>query len=124
MQHAPFRVLFVDDNDDIRSLIKEWLSIFNCEVATAESIASALASAQSATFDIYVLDAQLSDGTGAELCKKIREFDGMTPIIFYSGETLGRLQSALACGAQGCVMKPGLDGLQKAIFRAVNTVAA
>ncbi len=124
MQHAPLHILFVDDNDDIRFLVKEWLSIFNCEVATAESMVSALALAHSETFDVYVLDAQLPDGTGAELCQKIREFDRMTPIIFYSGETPERLQSDMACGAQGCVMKPGLDGLQKAIFCAVNTVAA
>ncbi len=124
MQHAPLHILFVDDNDDIRFLVKEWLGMFNCEVATAESMVSALASAQSGSFDIYILDTRLPDGSGAELCKKIRKFDCTTPIIFYSGETPERLQSAMACGAQGCVMKPELDGLQKAIFRAVNTVNA
>lgn len=121
MQNTP-RILFVDDHDDTRFMIKFWLAQFNYEVATAENMASGLQLAQSEPFDLYLLDTRLPDGSGTELCAKIREFDRATPIIFYSGETRERLHSLLECGAQDCVMKPELDGLRQAIFRVMNAV--
>ena len=124
MQHVSPRILFVDDHDDTRFMVKVWLTQFNYEVATAESMASGIHLAQSESFDLYVFDTRLPDGSGIELCEKIREFDPATPIIFYSGDTPERLRSILTYGAQDYVMKPELDGLQKAIFRAMNTIQA
>jgi DNA-binding response OmpR family regulator len=121
VQNTP-HILFVDDNEDIRFMVKAWLTRFNYEVATADSIESGLRIAQSAPFDLYLLDTRLPDGTGNELCAKIREFDLQTPIIFYSGDVPERLSSVLECGAQEVVMKPELDGLQSAIFRVMNNV--
>jgi DNA-binding response OmpR family regulator len=120
MQNLPPRILFVDDHEDTRFMVKLWLGNSNYEVATAESIASGLELAQSEPFDLYLLDTRLPDGSGKELCEKIREFDSTTPIIFYSGETPEQLHSAMKCGAQDWVMKPELDGLQAAILRAMN----
>lgn len=123
MQNIP-RILFVDDHADTRFMMKLWLSEFSSEVATAESMASGLRMAQSEPFDLYVLDTIFPDGSGKELCEKIREFDPKTPIIFYSGDSPQRLRSALECGAQDSVMKPELDGLRKAIIRGMSTAYA
>ena len=114
------RILFVDDNADIRFMIKEWLSQFNYEVATAESMAEGLRLAKVEPFDLYILDARLPDGRGTELCIKIREFDRATPIIFYSCETQEQLRSELKCAAQEYVLKPEFDDLEKAILRAMK----
>jgi CheY-like chemotaxis protein len=114
------RILFVDDHEDTRFMVKTLLGMSNYEVSTAGSMARGLQLAQSESFDLYVLDTNLPDGSGTELCEKIREFDARTPIIFFSGETPRSLGSALACGAQDCVMKPELDGLQRAISRAMS----
>ncbi len=114
------RILFVDDNADIRFMIKEWLSLFNYQVATAESMADGLRLAKIDPFDLYILDTRFPDGRGTELCKKIREFDRATPIIFYSGETPKQLRSDLKYGAQEYVMKPEFDDLEKAILRVVR----
>jgi CheY-like chemotaxis protein len=116
------RILFVDDNADIRFMIKEWLSQLNYEVATAESMADGLRLAKINPFDLYILDTRFPDGRGTELCTKIREFDRSTPIIFYSGETPKQLRSDLKYGAQEYVMKPEFDELEKAILRAVKPV--
>ena len=124
MQHVTPRILFVDDHDDTRFMVKVWLTRFNYEVATAENMASGIHLAQSESFDLYVFDTRLPNGSGTELCEKIREFDRQTPIIFYSGDTPERLRSGSTCGAQDYVMKPELDGLQKAIFRAMNAMQA
>jgi CheY-like chemotaxis protein len=119
MQNIP-RILFVDDHEDTRFMIKFWLAQFNYEVETAASLAIGLTMAQKGSFDLFVFDSIFPDGTGAELCRQIRAFDSRTPIIFYSGDTPERLRSAVECGAQASVMKPELDGLRKAIFRAIN----
>ncbi len=118
------RILFVDDHDDTRFMIKEWLSQFSYEVATAENMADGLRLAKVEPFDLFILDLRLPEGRGTELCIKIREFDRMTPIIFYSGEAPEELHSEMKCGVQECVMKPEFDELQKAILRAVKTVRA
>lgn len=124
MQQPPQRILFVDDHEDTRFMVKTWLGASNYEVATAASMASGLRLAHSEAFDLYLLDTRLPDGSGTELCAKIREFDPTTPIIFFSGESPERLHSALTCGAQAWVMKPELDGLRQAISHAMNTLRA
>ena len=122
MQNTTPRILFVDDHEDTRFMVKTWLATSNYEVATAGSIASGLQLAQSGLFDLYLLDTRLPDGSGAELCEKIREFDLKTPIIFYSGDAPEQMSAALKCGAQDWVVKPELDGLRAAIFRAMSAV--
>ena len=110
----------MDDDDDTRFMVKEWLSQFNYEVATAANMADGLRLAQIEAFDLYILDSRLPDGRGTELCVKIREFDRTTPIIFYSGDTEEQLRSELKCAAQEYVMKPEFDDLEKAILRVVR----
>jgi DNA-binding response OmpR family regulator len=62
-----------------RLMVEMWLAKYNYDVATAESIiAGGLRLAQSERFDLYVLDTNLSDGKGTELCAKIRRFDPLT----------------------------------------------
>ncbi|HYY57772.1 MAG TPA: response regulator [Pyrinomonadaceae bacterium] len=124
MLNTPSRILFIDDHADTCYMVKAWLGLANYEVATAQSMARGLQLARSEPFDLYLLDTRLPDGSGRELCEKIREFDRTTPIIFYSGDAPDQLDSALECGAQDYVMKPELDGLQKAIFRAMNSIRA
>lgn len=115
------RILFVDDNEDLRFMVKTWLSMHGYEVKTAESLASGLHQARSEVFDLYLLDADLPDGRGRELSDRIREFDRATPIVFYSGESPARRGKSVKCDLQDYVMKPGLEDLRKAIFRAINT---
>ncbi|HEV2914884.1 MAG TPA: response regulator [Pyrinomonadaceae bacterium] len=119
-ENAPSRILFIDDHADTCYMVKEWLGMSNYEVATAQSMASGLQLARSEPFDLYLLDTRLPDGSGRELCEKIREFDLKTPIIFYSGETPEQLRSVLACGAQDYVRKPELEGLRTAVSRAMS----
>lgn len=124
MQNITPRILFVDDHEDTCLMVNLWLARYGYQVATAESFATALDIARNEIFDLYVFDTRLPDGTGADLCRRIREFDSITPIIFYSGETPEKLRSALASGAQDFVVKPELDGLRDAISRQMSRAAA
>jgi two-component system OmpR family response regulator len=115
-------ILYVDDHEDTRVLIMTWLGGMGYEVVPADCARQALILAKARKFDLYLLDSRLVDGSGIELCEKLREFDKTTPVIFYSGDHPARMKEALECDVQGYVMKPGFDALPKALGRALNVV--
>ncbi|HEX8457248.1 MAG TPA: response regulator [Pyrinomonadaceae bacterium] len=116
MQNNNIRVLFADDHEDIRLLVTTLLGASGYQVVTADGVASALALAHSEAFDVYLLDNKLPDGTGQELCERLREFDRDTPVVFFSGDAFdGDRQRALSAGAQGYVEKPNVSALPRAI---------
>ena len=118
------RILYVDDHEDMRYLISTWLGAAGYAVVTADGAASGLRAAREQTFDLYLLDSRFTDGTGRDLCEKIREFDQTTPIVFYSGKTTEQLQEELSCRAQDFVMKPELDALPRVIDSAIRDASA
>lgn len=117
------RILFVDDHDDTRALIVRLLSHWGYEVKAAGSVEEGIRLARGGGFDLYLLDSRFGSLSGADLCESIREFDAVTPIVFYSGDHPSRLKEALECNAQGFVMKPGFDELPKEIERALQSPA-
>jgi two-component system, OmpR family, manganese sensing response regulator len=114
------RILFVEDHDDTRSMIRHLLGHRGYQVETAGSANQGLELAQNEPFDLFLLDYQLGDGSGKELCEKIREFDSDTPILFFSASHPKIQQDAVECGAQGFVLKPDIDALHGEIERALT----
>lgn len=107
MQLQPPRVLYIEDHADTRELVTLLLSQKNYEVVTGDSIESGIALAVAGNFDLYLLDSWLPDGSGLDLCQKIREFDQNTPILFYSAAAYASdRELALQCGAQAYMIKP------------------
>jgi DNA-binding response OmpR family regulator len=103
----PPRVLYIEDHEDTRELVTLVLEQRRFEVVTGSTIESGIALAGSQHFDLYLLDSWLPDGSGLDLCRKIREFDKATPILFYSAAAyeIDRAK-ALNCGAQAYLTKP------------------
>ena len=106
MKDTP-RVLYIEDHEDTRELVTLVLEQKSYEVVTGATIASGVAQAVSQDFDLYLLDSWLPDGSGLELCRKIREFDKVTPILFYSAAAyeIDRAE-AIKSGAQAYLIKP------------------
>ena len=117
------RILHVDDHGDTTSLLQAMLGEFGYEVVGASSVAEGLMLARTQDFDLYLLDYLFAEGTGRELCERIREFDRETPILFFSGSHPNVQQEALSCGAQGFVMKPDCEGLRREIGRLLGRAA-
>lgn len=93
----------------------------NYEMKSAGTVAETLRLARSESFDLYLLDSRFPDGTGVELCRKLRAFDPLTPILFYSGATFeSDRQRAIDAGAQAYLTKPSIDGLVETITSLVN----
>lgn len=114
------RILFAEDHADTRDLLAALLGTQGYETATASNLEEALARARDGEFDLYLLDYIYKDGTGVDLCKRIREFDSDTPILFFSGAHPKLQRDALNCGAQGFVLKPDFDGLHREIRQALR----
>ncbi len=72
-------------------------------------------------FDAFLFDSWMPGVSGVGLCKRIREFDPHTPIIFFSGAaSQGDIDQALAAGAQAYITKPAdfedvVDAIRSAI---------
>lgn len=94
------RVLHVDDDPDIRLMISASLQEFGYVVATAGSNAEALTLVEELKFDLFILDVRLPDGTGIELCQKIRELQPGVPVLYYSAYASDEEQEAAlsVCG--------------------------
>jgi DNA-binding response OmpR family regulator len=107
MQPVRRKILFVEDHDDTRDLFSIVLDQSNYEVTTSASMAGALRLAEIEKFDLFVLDSLLTDGTGLELCKRIRLTDHLTPILFYSALAYENDKNqAFLSGAQRYLVKP------------------
>ena len=101
------KILLVEDHEDTRDLMVLLLSQLNYDVVTTTTVAGALSLAESFNFDLFVLDSLLSDGTGTELCRQIRQHDATTPILFYSARAFDEdRDEALSAGAQKYLVKP------------------
>lgn len=103
-------ILYIEDHEDTRDLIVMVLMQRGYDVTTSITIEDGVKLAAKNRYDLYLLDSWLPDGSGLDLCRQIREFDGSTPIVFYSAAAyeIDR-EKALSCGAQGYLVKPTLN---------------
>ena len=84
------RVLVVDDESDIASLMRDMLESAGYEVATAESGAVALEMLEMARFDAMVSDLRMPDMDGAALWREVRRLQPPLAqrVLFVTGDTL------------------------------------
>lgn len=110
------RILCVDDNDDTCFMLRTLLGTSGYDVETADGVGEALRLARTERFDLYVIDNRYPDGTGADLCRRLREASPDTPVVIYSGAAYGSdRDEGLAAGATRYVVKPTIDELLKTI---------
>jgi DNA-binding response OmpR family regulator len=107
MEHTKARILHVDDHQDTRLMMAALLQDRGYGVLTAGSVSEALELAKDITFDLYILDVRLPDGTGVELCQKLHETRPGIPILYYSayGDS-AEVESALAICGDAYLKKP------------------
>lgn len=116
------RILYVEDDEDTRELVTYLLARGNYKVLPAENYDDALRLARANQFDLYLIDNWMSGGSGIDLCRKLREFNSWTPILFYSGAAYEcDKQQAFAAGAQGYLVKPAEnDDLVSEVSRLIS----
>lgn len=105
-------VLCVDDDEDSREMLGLLLKHWQIEAKTVGTATQALSLAQAEHFDLYLLDTQLPDLDGFELCRRMRSVDPQTPILFFSGAAYeSDKQKGIQAGASAYVAKPDIEGV-------------
>jgi OmpR-family two-component system manganese-sensing response regulator len=103
IQDGKKRILYVEDHRDTAELVAVLLCEY--EVVVAGNKAEGLRRTVDESFDLYIFDYDLPDGTGFELCLFVRTKDNVTPIILCSASTILTEQEAIAVGAQRFIKK-------------------
>ncbi|HWE35455.1 MAG TPA: PAS domain S-box protein [Isosphaeraceae bacterium] len=121
---GPLRILLVEDNEDSLHVLSRLLRSRGHDVATADSVASAVEAAASNSFDLLISDLGLPDGTGLDVLRGVRDHTDC-PAIALSGYGMeSDIQRSLEAGFAAHLVKPlEMDQLEAAI-RTVLGVAA
>lgn len=103
-------ILVVDDDGHFRETLTDALSLKSFRIHTAESGTGALKTLEDVTPSLIVLDVQLPDMHGFELCRMLKKSTRLkdVPIVFLSAkyvEPADRAEGLLA-GADAYLSKP------------------
>ena len=114
-------VLCVEDDEDSREILSLLLKHWRIETKAVGTATQALSMIQAERFDLYLLDTQLPDLDGFELCRRMRSLDPKTPILFFSGAAYeSDKQKGMEAGASAYVAKPDIEGVMGYIKRFVS----
>ena len=100
------RILIVDDEADIRALVRRYAEREGYETAEADNGMAAVSMCREADFDVIIMDAMMPELDGFSACKEIRASKDI-PIIMLSarGEEYDKL-FGFETGADDYVVKP------------------
>jgi DNA-binding NtrC family response regulator len=117
-----FKILFVDDDSAIRSIVDKYLSRAGYNVSLAESGVEALKLLKGKKFDIVFTDFKMPGIDGIELLARIKEYSPEIEVIIVTGHgTLESAVKAMKTGSYDYLQKPfKLDLLKIIIDRIVE----
>ena len=100
-------LLIVDDDERIRSLLKQFLIQSNYLVSTAEDTKQARTLFSAIEFDLIILDVMMPGQDGISFTAELRKLQNKTPILLLTarGETEDRIKG-LEAGADDYLPKP------------------
>ena len=106
MENKKLHILIVDDDDRIRSLLKDYLTGNHYIVSTAENAEQAKLKLEYLRFDIIILDVMMPGQSGFDLTKDLKKSINV-PIILLTakGEVENRIKG-LEIGADDYLGKP------------------
>lgn len=82
----PKQILIIDDDEDLSFIISEMLESYGYRVTCATNSEKAFELLSEHTYHLILLDINLPDTTGFELCKELRRISTI-PVIFASART-------------------------------------
>jgi DNA-binding response OmpR family regulator len=98
------RVLIVEDDHSVLKYVTHLFHHRGYKVDATQSCGGGISLAQSGVYSLYLLDVNLPDGSGIDLCDHIRASGGTAPIIVYSGDDSNETP-AMQAGASAFVPK-------------------
>ncbi|HSG08133.1 MAG TPA: sigma-54 dependent transcriptional regulator [Longimicrobiales bacterium] len=107
------RILLVDDDDLIRTVVEERLKRRGYDVLAAASLAEARKALKGGFPDAALLDIRLPDGNGTELLEELTAEEAVPCVMITAHATIESAVEALKKGAQDYLEKPfSLDRLE------------
>ncbi|MGZ6029790.1 MAG: sigma-54-dependent transcriptional regulator, partial [Myxococcaceae bacterium] len=107
LQSAPDRVLVIDDERNIRAMLRVCLEQAGCEVREAGSAEAALAALASGPAELAFVDLRLGTGSGLELLPALLAEDpDLDVVIITAYASIDTAMEAVRRGARDYVPKP------------------
>ncbi len=103
----PARILIIDDDENIRTVLQAILEDEGYVIETADTARMGIEKSETAFYNLALIDVRLPDMEGTELLTKLRETKPkMRKIIVTGFPTMQNAVLALNKGADGFVLKP------------------
>ena len=100
-------ILVVDDDDNIRLVIKQALSKLGHHVSIAQSAEEALSMIERSFFHVVISDIQMADMTGIDLLREIKELNALIQVyIITAHSNLPHVIQCMKGGAYDYFEKP------------------
>jgi DNA-binding response OmpR family regulator len=101
------KILLVEDDPKISAFVKIGLESNDCLVDVAYDSTIGEKLALSRNYDVIILDVVIPGISGFELCKKIRNFKNLTPVIMLTSlDSVEDKLTGFDCGADDYLVKP------------------
>jgi DNA-binding response OmpR family regulator len=101
------KVLVVEDNRELASMINDWLVFEHYEVEFAYTGSDGMEMLQHYLYDAIILDWELPNKSGIEICRDFRSSGKMTPILMLTGKSeIDDKETGLDAGADDYLTKP------------------
>jgi DNA-binding response OmpR family regulator len=101
------KILVIEDDLGLSRMVKDWLTFEHHMVETADNGKDGLEKLQYYQYDVIVMDWELPEMTGIEICKQYRSSGGKTPILMLTGKgTIVDKETGFDAGADDYLTKP------------------
>lgn len=118
----PNKILFIDDEPEMRELVKEALVARGYDVQLSDSVEEALELLKSLRIDVVVTDVNLDGASGLDFCTRAGGSGPDTPVIVVTAfGSMAMAVEAIRAGAYDFITKPiDMDQLSMAVGRAIQ----
>jgi two-component system, OmpR family, manganese sensing response regulator len=101
------KILLVDDDEDLAETLADLFQMLDHEVLVVGAGGPALQAMITSEFDLILLDWQLPDMAGIDVCKQYREKGGKARVLMLTGmRDAGSKEAGKAAGADDFLTKP------------------
>lgn len=116
---AEAKILIIEDDTDLREGLKFSFESDGYEVADVGTKQEGILEIRRGDYDMVLLDCNLPDGTGFELCREVRRFSHVSVIMLTARDTEMDEIRALELGVDDYLSKPFSLGVLKARMKRI-----
>jgi DNA-binding response OmpR family regulator len=101
------KILIVEDDPALQKNVKGWLEAEHFMVETVGTAQDALSFVGAYKYDLLILDWELPDSTGFDICKSYRQGGGKAPVLFLTARSsIDDKEAGLEVGGDDYLTKP------------------